>query len=143
MRFSSGFLTALVAVSVAVTMGMARAEDNSQITLLCQTTGSSGEKTGARTVHINLDTREVSDTQVYDHTIPIITNQEHGRITRITDQVIAWKSYEIIVHYGETNSSLVKYPYADQAPEVVVDRYTLTITSSQHTSQCTLQTRKF
>jgi hypothetical protein len=141
MRFSSGFLTALVAVSVAVTMGAARAEDASQITLLCQSTNSSG-KVGARTVHINLDTREVSDTQVYDHTIPILTNQEHGRITRITDQVIAWKSYEIIIHYGDTNSSLFKYPYADQAPEVVVDRYTLTITSSAFTSQCTLQTRK-
>ena len=142
MRLSSGFLTTLVAVSVAVTMGTARAEDTSKITLLCQTTNSNGT-VGARTVHINLDTREVSDTQVYDQTIPILTNQEHGRITRITDQIIAWKSYEIITHYGETNSSLFKYPYADAGPEDVVDRYTLTITSSAHTSQCTLETRKF
>jgi hypothetical protein len=139
---TSRLMSALAAAAVVIATGTAWAENTSQITLLCQTTGSNGEKTGARTVHIDLDTREVNDTQVYDWSTPIVTNEAHARITRITDQFIAWKPYELVSHYGGKDV-LHKFPFADQGPEDVVDRYTLTITSSGHTSQCTLQTRKF
>ncbi len=140
MHVGSVLLASLVAVPLL--LGPAPGGDSSRITLLCQTTGSNGEKTGARTVHIDLDKREVTDTQVYDNATPIVTNEAHARITRITDQVIAWKPYELVSHYGG-NDVLTSFPFAEQGAEDVVDRYTLAITSPAHTSQCRLQTRQF
>lgn len=134
-------VTSLATLAVIIAMSAAQADDSKQITLLCQTTGSNGERTGVRTVHIDLETQEVNDSQVFERSTPVVTNETHARITRVTDQVIAWRGYEMISHHGEAHV-LIKFPYADQGAEDVVDRYTLTIMSPGHTSQCTLQTRK-
>lgn len=141
MRFSLKFLTALVAVSVAVPMGAARADDTGPITLVCDTTDSRGNDSGPRTVHIDLDTREVIDSHIFTTTETPLAHENHGKITRITDSVIAWKSYELVIT-NRGNKSLMKFPYWEQGSEEVVDRYTLTITSPSYVSRCKLQTRK-